>query len=99
LLDDASNTARGEASATLIDEQGRRALARLPKKFLPFGKINGKRAPHRVAEGHVPLLLPLAANENCFRAQTNIVQIDASELRVANTASIKQFQHEKVAFG
>src|SRR5437879_6338469 len=62
LLDDASNTTRSNASTALVDEQGRRTLARFPKKFLPFGQINGQRVPHRVAEGHVPLFLPLAAN-------------------------------------
>src|SRR2546421_10208200 len=99
LLDDASNATRSNASPALVDKQGRRALASFPKKFLSFRKINGKRAPRRIAEGHVPLLLPFAANENQFRTQTNVVKVDSSEFRVANAASIKQFQHQKVALG
>src|SRR5947209_20263137 len=94
-LDNASNAARSNASPAPIDEQSRRAPARFAKKFLPFGKINGKRAPHRVAEGHVPLFLPLAANKNRFRAQPNVVQVNSSTLRVANAAPIKQLQHEE----
>ena len=69
------------------------------ENFLPRGKIGGQSALHRIAERNIAFFLPLAANQNGFCAEANVVEVDAGEFRIADAASVEQFEHQAVAFG
>ena len=66
--------------------------------FLSFGQIGCEGAFHRITKRNVTFFFSLAANQNGLRAQPNIVEIDSSQFRISDSASVKQFQHEPVTF-
>src|SRR5580700_9115536 len=80
-LDDAADAARGEPPSTPVDEQRGRVLADGSKNFLALGEIGSQRRFHRIAERNIAFFLPLAADENRFRTQPNVVEVDSRELR------------------
>src|SRR5207249_6403573 len=67
------------------------------KNRLPRWKIRSESGFHCVAERNVALLLALATNQDGFRAQTNVTEVDSDQFRIANAASVEQFQHQSVA--
>ena len=99
LLNDASDAASGEAAAPLIDEQRRRISWALAANFQAGGNIGRQGNLNGVAERNVTFFFPFAANENGFRAQADVVEIDADEFGVTDAASVKEFEHEPVALG
>ena len=60
-------------------------------------EISCKRTLGRVAKWNVAFFFPFATNQNCFSAQADIFQVDARKFRIADAASIKQFEHQPVA--
>src|SRR5260370_32950967 len=99
LLNDAPDAARGETSPTPVDQQGGCVLTRLAESLLPGTKINHERTLHRIPKGNVAFLLPFAADKNRLRTQADVIDIDSGQLRVADAASVQQFEHEMVALG
>src|SRR5258707_4533686 len=97
LLNDAPDAARGETSPTPVDQQGGCVLTRLAESLLPGRKINRERTLHRIPKGNVAFLLPFAADKNRLRTQADVVDIDSGQFRVADAASVQQFEHEMVA--
>src|SRR6266851_4046758 len=99
LLDDAPDAARGETSPAPVDEQSGCVLTHLAESLLPGGKISREPPLHRIAKGNVAFFFSLAANKNRLGAKADVVEIDSGQLRVADTASVQQFEHEMVALG
>src|SRR5947207_3077041 len=53
---------------------------------------------HRIAKRDISLFFTCAPNQNGLGARTNIIDVDSNQLRVANSATVKQLQHQAVAF-
>src|SRR5262245_37003131 len=97
-LYDPSNAPRGEPTAPLIDQERRGVFLYLDQSFLASGKICRERSASRVPKRHIAFLLPFPSNQNSFVSHADIVEIDANQFRVADTAAIEQFQHEAITF-
>ncbi len=89
LLDDAAHAAGGQPPATLVDQQGRRILAGFCQHRLPGWKIGCQRTFRGTSKRNVPFLLPFAANQDRFRAQPNVIEVDSDKLRVADAAAVE----------
>src|SRR6267378_3277175 len=98
-LDDASHAASSKPPTALVDQQGRGRLFQCQQQPLTPRQVSSKGRARRSAERNVAFLLPFSANQNRLRTQTDVVQVDAHQLRVPYTATIKQFEHQTVPFG
>src|SRR5215472_17413779 len=97
LLDDSADATDGETSATLVDQQGGCGFFLFSEELLTGGQVGAKSGDGRSAEGHVALFLPFSANQNRLGADADVVEIDADQLRVADAATVEQFEKESVA--
>src|SRR5579862_4968711 len=99
LLDDAAYAARRETPAAPVDQKRRSVLVSLGQESLTRSQIACQRVLDRIAERDVALFFSFSANQDRLGTQPDIVEIDPGQLRIANAASIEQFQHQTIAFG
>ena len=62
-----------------------------------FRQVSPQSLGGRIAQGHIALLLSFAANQNHFLRPVDVFEVEAGELRIADAASIKQFENGLVA--
>src|SRR3954471_12667118 len=90
LLHDPSDAARGESCSAEVQQERRvRLLLRLQQLHsLRHVFANGHLSSF--AQGHDALLASFAAYKNRFVGPVDIVEVNADQLGVAQTASVKQ---------
>src|SRR5580704_15781643 len=93
-LDDAANAARSKPPAAKVDQQCDRLLTSLLDNLFALRKIPRERSLHRFSKRNVAFFLPLAANQDCFRTQPDIVDVDPDAFSIANAAPIEQLHHQ-----
>src|SRR5579864_9730025 len=99
LLHDPPYAAHRQTPAALVDQKRGGSLLRLRQDTLPLRQVSPQGRCRRSSERYKALLLSFAADQDGLVAHANVIDIDADQLRVSNTASIKQLQQQTVALG
>src|SRR5882672_4548523 len=87
-LDDAAHAACGKTTTAKVDEQTRCTLLYVNQDFPARGIVHLKSIVRSVTKRNETLFLSFTPDENETLTMMNIIEVNADQFRISNTASV-----------